>query len=368
VTVRSTWLVFAGATALAGAAAAVTMGPIMRPIHGALVGARGFQDTVIEGRAFPRRAIGPSGQARIIREPPRRIVSVYLASDELLAELVDPGRLAAVSIFADDASSSNCLGAFPPPIARVRGEAEEILALRPDLIFVTNFTDEGTVRLLDGAGIPLVRFADWESFAAVLRDIRLTGAAVGAEARAETLARSLERRIDAVVQRVRGRPRVRVLYYEIPGYTRGAGSLIDEMIERAGGHNVARDIGVSGAGELGFENVLALAPDVMILPDYGAGAAPPDALTRSPGWAQIPAVRAGRVHVVSAASITSVSQHAARGLEELARLIHPESSSSEPRADPPPAGSRLEPPSHDDPPSPGSPLSRSSSAIGAPMR
>ena len=57
---------------------------------------------------------------------------------------------------------------FPPPVARVRGEPEEILALQPDLVFVTNFTDEGTVRLLDGAGIPLVRFAGWDSFAGVL--------------------------------------------------------------------------------------------------------------------------------------------------------------------------------------------------------
>jgi iron complex transport system substrate-binding protein len=299
------------------------------PIRGALVGARGFGDGRIEGDAFPKRLTTPAGDVRLIPAPPDRIVSVYLASDEILAALVAPARLAAVSIFADDPGSSNCLGVYPPPraapwIARVRGEAEEILALRPDLVFVTNFTDDGTVRLLDGAGVPVVRFTDWASFDGVLADIRLTGAAVGAEAQAEALARAVEARLRAVDARVRGLPRVRALYYEIPGYTRGAGSLNDEMIQRAGGANVAREIGLQGIAPIGIESVLALAPEVIVIPGFDADGRVPEGLLSTPGWGQIPAVRAGRVHVVPAAWLTSVSQHAARGVEELARLFHPE--------------------------------------------
>jgi iron complex transport system substrate-binding protein len=306
------------------AAAAMLAGPLLRPIRGALVGARPFQDTRIEGASFPKRVVDPAGRAWALPRPPRRIVSAYLASDELLAALVDRSRVVAASIFADDPSSSNCLGAYPPPVGRVRGEAEEILAQRPDLVFITNFTEDGTVRLLAGAGVPLVRFTDWDSFAGVLADIRLTGAAVGAEAAADALAASVERRLQAVADRVRGLPRPRVLFYELPGYTRGADSLVDEMIERAGGRNVAREIGIKGAGQIGIESILALGPDVILFPVLGTSPALPDAVARSPGWSQIPAVRTGRVHVVPSALITSVSHHAARGLEAMARLIHPE--------------------------------------------
>jgi len=304
-----------------------------RPIRGALVGARGFGDGRIEGADFPKRLTMPAGEVRVIPAPPERIVSGYLASDEILAELVEPARVAAVSIFADDPGMSNCLGVYPPPhpssvaapgIARVRGEAEEILALRPDLVFVTNFTDDGTLRLLDGAGIPVVRFTDWASFDGVLADIRLTGAAVGAEARAQALAGAVEARLAAVAERVRGRPRVRALYYELPGYTRGVGSLNDEMIQRAGGVNVAREIGIEGVAPIGIESVLALAPEVIVLPGFSSDRRVPEVLLSTPGWEQIPAVRAGRVYVVPAAWLTSVSQHAARGVEELARLFHPE--------------------------------------------
>jgi cobalamin transport system substrate-binding protein len=304
--------------------AGLGVGPLLHPISGAMVGASDFHPCLIEGASFPKRLVDPSGRARAIPEPPRRIVSGYLASDEILAALVEPARLAAVSIYADDPSSSNCLHAFPPPVRRVRGEPEEILALRPDLVFVTNFTDEGTVRLLDGAGIPLIRFAGWDSFAGVVADIRLTGAAVGAEARGEELARDIERRLAAVEERVRGRARPRVLYYEPPGYTRGAGALIDEMIERAGGFNVAREMALQGVAEIGFESVLALRPEVIVIPGFGPAPVLPAALAGSPGWSQLPAVRAGRVRVLPASSITAISQHAAAGLEELAHVVHPE--------------------------------------------
>ena len=310
-----------------GGLALLLVGAATRPISGAMVGARGFHPARVEGERFPKRLLDPAGRVRVLAAPPRRIVSSYLGSDEILSALIDKSRLAAVSIYADDPSSSNCLGAFPPPIARVRGEPEEILALQPDLVLVTNFTQDGTVRLLDGAGVPLLRSDSWESFAGVLAHIRLLGAAVGAEAGAEQLVSSLQRRLAAVAARVDGRPRPRVLYYELPGYTRGEGALIDEMIERAGGNNVAREMAIRGVAELSLESVLALRPEVLILPGFGAGQAAteiPPTLTRAAGWSEIPAVKTGRVHVVPASAVTSLSQHAARGLEELARIIHPE--------------------------------------------
>jgi iron complex transport system substrate-binding protein len=313
---------------LGGAGAlSLLVAALRHPISGALVGAAAFHPARVEGAAFPRRLVDPSGRVRVLPAPPRRIVSSYLGSDEILAVLVDRSRLAAVSIYSDDASSSNCLGAFPPPVGRVRGEPEEILALRPDLVLVTNFNDDGAVRLLEGAGVPILRSDSWDSFDGVLAHIRLLGAAVGADAGAEQLARAVERRLAAVAARVRGRTRPRVLYYEVPGYTRGAGALIDEMIERAGGSNVARDLGIRGVAELGFESVLALRPEVLVMPGFGVGPTAteiPPSLTHAAGWSEIPAVKTGRVHVIPASSITSLSQHAARGLEELARIIHPD--------------------------------------------
>src|SRR4029077_7989937 len=80
---------------------ALGVSPLLHPISGAMVGARDFHPCRIEGASFPKRLVDPSGRARAIPEPPRRIVSGYLASDEILAALVEPSRLAAVSIYAD---------------------------------------------------------------------------------------------------------------------------------------------------------------------------------------------------------------------------------------------------------------------------
>src|SRR5204863_9658742 len=64
-------------------------------------------------------------------------------------------------------------------------------------------------------------------------------------------------------------PPLRVLYYDPPGYTMGARTLVDEMIRRAGGRNAAAEIGVVGPGQIGVEMVLALQPDAIVMPRYG---------------------------------------------------------------------------------------------------
>jgi len=49
-----------------------------------------------------------------------------------------------------------------------------------------------------------------------------------------------------------------------------------------------------------------------------------EVLARHEWWRGLPAVRAGRVHEVPGTWISTVSHHAAQGLNRVARLLHPE--------------------------------------------
>jgi iron complex transport system substrate-binding protein len=260
----------------------------------------------------------------MLKRPPQRIVSAYLAVDEILAELVDPARVVGVSAYADDPATSNCRGVYAPAIPRTRAEPEGVVALEPDLVFITGYTRAESVHILERAGIPLVRFGRFDSFAEVLTNVALVGAAVGEDQGAARMIADAQRRIDAVTRRAEGLPRPRVLYYDAPGFTAGAGTLIGEMIERAGGRNAMAEVGMRGAGKVGMETLLALEADVILLPTYGENADAVAALRQSELWKQLPAVRRGRVHAVSAAWMTSVSHHTVRGLELVAALLHPE--------------------------------------------
>ncbi|HVU50427.1 MAG TPA: ABC transporter substrate-binding protein, partial [Polyangia bacterium] len=293
-------------------------------VRGAVVGARGFADSRVEGAAFPRRLVDPAGVARALPRPPARVVSTYLACEENLAALVPVERVVGISVYADDPSASNCLGVYPARVARLRFDPEQVLALEPDLVCISGYNEVESVRILAAAGLPLLRQSRIASFAELTAGLRLLGAALGADARAAALAGEVDAALADVDRRLRGARPVRVLYYDPLGYTMGAGTVLDEILERAGGRNVAAEIGLRGPGRLGLEALFALEPDAIVVPRYADVMPALAALSGSGLWNRLPAVAAGHVHEVPGAWINTESHHAARGLARVARLLHPE--------------------------------------------
>jgi iron complex transport system substrate-binding protein len=311
-----------------GVAAPLVVGAALsRRLRAALLGARGLGDGRMEGGAdgvFPRTLRGPTGEAWVLPRPPRRIVSTYLGADEILAELVSPERVVGVSFFADDPAISSCAGAYPPGVPRLRTQVETILALEPDLVCVAGFSEPNALRLMIGAGLPVLRWSRFDTFADILANLRLLGAAVGADGPAAAMAGAVEATLGDLARRLGGVRPIPVLYYDPPSFTVGRGTLIDEIITRAGGRNVAAGAGITGPGQIGIEAVLGLDPEAIVVPRYGAGPPPIETLRATPLWRDVPAVRAGRVYEAPGAFMGDVSHHAAQGLARLARVLHPE--------------------------------------------
>lgn len=295
----------------------------------ALLGDGLLQATRVDGETFPKQLIDPLGMSQPLHAPPQRIVSTILAGDQTLTALVEPHRLAGVTAFVDNPGISNIVGMVPPSVPRLYTDTETILALQPDLVLVAGYTRAETVKLLVAAGIPVVRFHTYDSFSDIIDNIQLLGAVVGAEEQASKLGNQMRQRIAAVEQRVKGQPRSRVYYYGSGGYTMGAGTMIDDMITRAGGLNVAREVNLTGPSRLQLEVMVSLAPDVIIIADWSASPAQSavQAIQHNPAWQSVPAVQHGRVYAIKGAWLESVSQYAVNGLEAIARILHPEKSS-----------------------------------------
>jgi iron complex transport system substrate-binding protein len=261
---------------------------------------------------------------QVVPRAPRRIVSTYLGADELLASLVAPARVVAVSAYADDPATSNCTGVYPPEVPRLRTDPERILSLEPDLVCVAGYTEPEALRLTVGSGLPVLRWSRFDSFAEIVAKMRLYGAATGEEARAAQLVAELESLLAGLSVRLAGVRPVRVLYYDPPSYTMGRGTLIGELLARAGGANVADELGIVGPGQIAIETVLGLEPEVIVMPRYADNGSRVDELIATALWKQVPAVRAGRVHEIPGGWIATVSHHAGRGLARVARLLHPD--------------------------------------------
>lgn len=292
-----------------------------------MVGASPLEGSRIEGSGYPLALTGPAGDMQVIPAMPQRIVSMVLLGDEILTEIAAPGRLAGLTYFSTDPVSSNCVDRVPPKVTLVDDDPEQILSLEPDLLLASAYTETSFVRFMAQSGIPVLYLSGYNTIDDVRRNLRLIALATGDVERGEALVSTFDSRLEDVARRVAGLPRPRVLYFMGDSTTHGRGTTIDDIINRAGGTNVAAtEAGINGVRRLAHEAAIALDPDVILLSRYGDGddAVVRDRYLKNPDWREVSAVRTGRVYTILDRELINLSHHVASGVEGVARVLHPE--------------------------------------------
>jgi iron complex transport system substrate-binding protein len=255
---------------------------------------------------------------------PERIVSATLVADEILLDLIEPGRIVALSIFSDNPDYSNVAEKAGTVAERVTGNIEQVVGLDPDLVFVAGYSKPEFLALLRKSSREVFTCPLIESLAEALDNVEAVGAAVGEAEKARALADRAREKIAEVARRVEGRERPSVLSFSY-GWVAGSGTVVDEAIEAAGGVNYATSQGVEGNQEVATEAILSWSPDyILVLGAENRRGGGPETLGRHPALAALPAVKEGRVLVMRQARLSTVSHYLADGIEDLARLLHPD--------------------------------------------
>ncbi|MEP7013327.1 MAG: cobalamin-binding protein [Acidobacteriota bacterium] len=209
---------------------------------------------------------------------------------------------------------------------------EALLArLDPDLIVTQELCPVCAVSTeqVEGALAPLPRCPDVLSLdprrlADVLEDIRSVGREIGKEREAAELVEGLKSRLAAVGGRAGfRRPRVLALEWLEPPFA--GGHWVPEMIEAAGGEDVAAQPG-DGSRRMTWYEVAALDPDLIVVMPCGfdeAGAqAQVERIAGTPEWTALRAVREGRVYPVDANGCFSrPGPRLVDGIERLAEIF-----------------------------------------------
>ena len=205
---------------------------------------------------------------------PQRIVSLNVCVDQLLVELVEPDRIAGVSRLAADPKVS----ALPGKLSRfkaLRGSAEEVLALQPDLVLAGEFTTGATIDLLKRLGKTIVTVPLASDFDAMRAGIRQIASAVGEDEKGEAMIAEFDERLSAARSTIRSRPTA--IAYEANSLVSGSHTLMDAALDAAGYRNLARDLKLGPGGRLPLEMLVAAPPDLIVLAnapdDYRTAAA-----------------------------------------------------------------------------------------------
>jgi len=201
-------------------------------------------------------AVDPPGK-------PRRIVSLNMCVDELVLRLADPQNIASVTWLSRDPTNSN-VAELAARIPVNHGLAEEIIPLTPDLVIAGVYTARTAVAMLKRVGIPVAEIDVPQSLDDVRRQIREAAALVGEREKGEAIIAHMDAGLASLPPPARSaRPRAIVLNPN--GVTVGKGTLVDEIMTRAGLTNVAAELTIDNYGQIPLETVVANAVDVLIL-------------------------------------------------------------------------------------------------------
>ena len=262
-----------------------------------------------------------AASARAGTTKPLRVASINLSADEVLQAILPPERLVAVTRWADAPGTSNVVGRVPPSVHRFeKADMEQLVALRPDLVVVSEYTDADFLKQLERSGLRVHRMLGLGTLAGVRGAILDLGRAVGEDEAARRLVAEYDAKLAELGRRLAGAARPRVLYWS-GNMTAGADTAIGALIEAAGAVNVGREMGVVGIAPPGAERAFVANPDVVLI---GTWPGTKTELTSHPLLSQCAAVREGRIVALRTELLVALSQYTADAAWELAHLLHPD--------------------------------------------
>jgi iron complex transport system substrate-binding protein len=200
---------------------------------------------------------------------------------------------------------------------------EVIVARRPDLVIgVNSATDPVKAREMQRLGLK-VTLISLGSVSEILNSVKTIARLLGNPEAGEQLVRKITRQFDAVKQRVAPAPRRSTLLAVglRPLVAVGGKNFIDELITLAGGENIAGNAAQPWLN-LPDEYVVSKAPQVII--EAGMGPNRSESARHWEDLKSIPAVKERRVYAYPSDKILRPGPRIGEGLEEIARLVHPE--------------------------------------------
>lgn len=234
-------------------------------------------------------------------EPPAaRVACLAPNLTAMVRQLGAGSSLAAVTPFCQAPEE------VPRLTAGIQPEAEEVLALDPDLVLATSMTPAATRAQLTRLGLR-VEVIDAGSLASIEAALARVARMLGVSTPPATVQTSRARNRSAAL-----------LFGADSSYSAGCGTHAHEILEAAGLRNIAAEAGGPWP-QLGEEFLLAADPELIVVADYG----PADrdrvlqTMRAHPVRKHLAAVRAGRVLVFPAAAFSIPGPAALQAGEKL---------------------------------------------------
>jgi len=260
-----------------------------------------------------------------LNSPATRVISLAPSNTEILFAIGAGAQMVGRDDFSDyPAEAKN--------VANIGGsngkyDLEKIATLKPDLVIASELNTPDQVKALEDLHITVYYLSNPPDLEGMYANLVLVGELTGHKTQAESLVAALRQRVKAVQDKVAGVTSRPTIFYELDAtdpskpFTAGPTTFIDQMIQLAGGSNIAGSL-PNPWPQLSLEEILLKNPDMILLGDAAYGNSPAQVKQR-PGWTDLKAVKDGNIQVFDDNLVSRPGPRLIDGLEALAKLFHP---------------------------------------------
>jgi iron complex transport system substrate-binding protein len=265
---------------------------------------------------FPFVGMDAGGAVVNIVDEPRKIVTLAPSAAQTIWEIGGSEKVVGLTHYAgylEGASDREIISNMEGGII-----LEKVVLLEPDLIIAPSIIPEKTVKKLRESGMIVYHSSEMKTIEDIIEETRLIGKLSGECEGAEITVDWMEMNLKNIAERTieKNNPTAIYVFY---GWTAGDGTLIHEVIRKAGGKNSAGMMGISGYRQINAELLVQESPEWIIL-----NSDEPDAAKNNEVLSLTRAAKENRVIVVPVEYISQPAPRIIIAIDELSNSFHPE--------------------------------------------
>jgi iron complex transport system substrate-binding protein len=268
---------------------------------------------------YPYTAKDSKGKEVVIEKEPKRIISVAPSVTEIIYALGKGEELVGRTDYDDypeQVKNVESVGSLSDP------NVEKIIELKPDVVVASTHFKDDVAKKLEDLGIKIVVLYNAKDFNGAYDAINTLGQIVNAQDSAKNLVASMKKKIEDVKEKVKGKETPKVYYVVGFGkdgdYTATGDTFIAQMIEMAGGNNIAKD---ASGWKYSLEKIIENDPEyIVISKNYGMK----DQFIATTGYKELSAVKNNKVIEIDDNLLNRQGPRLAEGVETIAKILHPD--------------------------------------------
>ena len=275
---------------------------------------------------FPLTESDASGHEVTVDAEPERVVTLNPSAAQTMWEIGGREKVVGISQFGgylEGADSREVVTSGFPSTVNV----EQVISLEPDLVLAPNTINNDTVQQIRGAGIAVYRFELADSIDSIYNKTQLIGRLTGECAGAEETVTQMRDRVQTVEEAVAGEQKPSVYWGTEAGFTAGPNTFVGQIIERAGGQNIAAEANSSAPyPQLSEEFIADQDPEFVVVSVYpeqlgneSRSYIPQDSVIRNTtAWEE------GNIVVVDTNHLSQPAPRIVEPMTQMAQAFHPE--------------------------------------------